>query len=172
MGGPPERIVVGRIVKVHGIRGEVVVESLTDAPDRFRAGARFQATAPDGSSRSVQIRSVRADRDRLLVRLAEAPDRTAAEGFRGALLTIPGESAAALPDGSYYPWQLEGLDVVDETGAPLGRLVRVDRGAASDLWVVDAGGREVLVPAVPEFIRAVDLDARRVVVHVIPGLFG
>ena len=171
MGGPPERIVVGRIVKSHGIRGEVVVESLTDSPDRFHVGARFEATTLEGPPRALKVRSVRDDRGRLLVRFAETPDRTAADSFRGAFLTIAGVAAAPLPEGSYYPWQLEGLDVVDEDGVRLGRLARVDRSAASDLWVVDADGHEVLVPAVPEFIRDVDLDARRVVVHVIPGLF-
>jgi len=171
VGGPPERVVVGRIVKSHGIRGEVVVETLTDVPGRFKAGARFDAGDPDGERTPVTVRSVRDDRGRLLVRFAETPDRTAADALRGALLTIAGGDAAPLPEGSYYAWQLEGLDVVDDDGASLGRLARVLEGAASDLWVVDTGEREVLVPAVPEFVREVDLDARRVVIHPIPGLF-
>lgn len=173
MGGPPDRVVVGRIVKSHGTRGEVVIESLTDAPERFRAGARLQAMTPDGSSsRRMTVRSVRNDRGRLLVRFAETPDRTAADTMRGLLLTIAGDAAAPLPDGEYYAWQLEGLAVFDENGEGLGTLARVEHGAASDLWIVDADGREVLVPAVPEFVREVDLESRRIVIHVIPGLFG
>jgi 16S rRNA processing protein RimM len=171
VGGPPERIVVGRIVKPHGIRGELVVQTLTDAPGRFARGARLDAGDPDGERRVLTVRSTRNDRGRLLVRFTEANDRNAAETLRGLLLSIAGEAVAEPPEGSWYAWQLEGLDVFDEEGERLGRLARVLEGATSDLWVVDTGEREVLVPAVEEFVRSVNLDGKRIVIHVIPGLF-
>jgi 16S rRNA processing protein RimM len=180
LGGPPDRIVpdrivVGRIVKPHGVLGEVVVQVLTDVRERFARGARLEAGDPAGGPgverRTLTVRSTRDDRGRLLVRFAQVSDRTAADALRGALLSIGGAEAARPPDGAYYAWQLEGLDVVDEAGAPLGRLAHVLAGAASDLWVVDTGSAEVMVPAVPEFVRRVDLEGGRIVMHVIPGLF-
>jgi 16S rRNA processing protein RimM len=171
MGEAPERLVVGRIVKPHGLKGELIVEVLSDAPDRFARGSKLEAGDPDGERRRLTVRATRDDRGKLLVRFNQVPDRTAADALRGALLSIARAEAAPPPEGSYYDWQLEGLEVVDEDGAKLGRLVRVMTGAASDHWVVDTGSEEVLVPAVEEFVRRVDLEGGRIVLHVIPGLF-
>lgn len=167
----PERLVVGRIVRPHGLRGEVVVEVLSDAPDRFATGAVVEAGDPEGDRVPLTVAASRADRGRLLVTFAEVPDRTAAERLHGSLLSIAGGDAAAPAEGEYYAWQLEGLEVVDEVGRRLGILSRVMERAGNDLWVVNTGAKEALVPAVGEFIRSVDLEAGRVVVHVIPGLF-
>jgi 16S rRNA processing protein RimM len=171
MGDAPERLVVGRIVKPHGLNGELIVEVLSDAPERFVRGSKLEAGDPDGERRRLTVRSTRTDRGKLLVRFAQIPDRTAADAMRGALLSIASADAAPAPAGSYYDWQLEGLEVVDEGGGRLGRLARVMTGAASDHWIVDTGHEEVMVPAVEEFVRLVDLEGGRIVLHVIPGLF-
>jgi 16S rRNA processing protein RimM len=171
MGEPPERLVVGRIVKPHGIRGEVVVEVLSEAPERFARGSRLEAGDPEGERIPVRVRQARNDRGRLLVSFAEVPDRDAAEELRGVLLSIDRQEASPTAEGTYYDWQLEGLEVLDEDGIRLGTVVRVLEGAANDLWVVDTGNKEVMVPAVDEFVRRVDLEEGRIVVHVIPGLF-
>jgi 16S rRNA processing protein RimM len=171
VGSAPERIVVGRIVKPHGIQGEVVVEVLSDAPDRFVPRARFDAGDPDGDRTALTVRKVRLDRGRLLVTFAKVASRDAAAALRGKLLSIAGTEAAPPPDGTYYTWQVEGLEAVDEEGRSLGRLVHVVERAGNDIWVIDTGHGEAMVPAVDEFIRSVDLEAGRVVIHVIPGLF-
>ena len=171
MGEAPERLVVGRIVKPHGVRGEVLVEVLSDAPDRYAPGARLEAGDPAGERRPLTVRATRSDRGRSLVTFEEISDRDAADALRGALLSIGVGEAAPLEEGMYYEWQLEGLDVVDENGGKLGTFARVLEGGGGDLWVVDTGEREVLVPAVDEFVRRVDLESGRIVVHVIPGLF-
>jgi len=174
MGDPPERVVVGRIVKPHGVQGEVVVEVLSDVAERFARGSKLEAGDPakdaDGTRLTLTVRSTRDDRGRLLVRFAEVRDRAGAEAVRG-LLSIAGDDVAPLPDGVFYDWQLQGLVVEDEDGRRLGTLVRVDQAPAQDLWVVDADGVEVMVPAVEEFVRRVDLERGRIVLHLIPGLF-
>jgi len=171
MGEPPERVVVGRIVKPHGLDGELIVEVLSQASDRFARGSRLEAGDPDGERSTLTVRSTRDDRGRLLVCFAQVADRNAAEDLRGALLSIDRADAAPAAEGAYYDWQLESLDVLDEEGTRLGRMARVLEGSASDLWVVDTGTAEVMVPAVPEFVRLVDLEGGRIVLHVIPGLF-
>jgi 16S rRNA processing protein RimM len=171
MGEAPERLVVGRIVKPHGVLGEMVVEVLSEVPGRFSRGSTIEAGELDGIRRKLTVRSARDDRGRLLVRFAQISGRDAADALRGALLSIARADAAPPPEGAYYDWQLEGLDVVDEDDRSMGRIARVEEGPAHDLWIVDTGSGEVMVPAVPEFIRGVDLEGRRVVVHVIPGLF-
>lgn len=171
MGSAPDRIVVGRIVKPHGTAGEVVVEVLSDAPDRFAAGARVEAGDPAGKRSPLTVRKARDDRGRLLVVFRQLSNRAAADAMRGALLSIPAADAAPPAEGTYYDWQIQGLEVVDEEGLPLGTLARVIERAGNDVWVIDTGDGEAMVPAVEEFIRSVDLEAGKIVIHVIPGLF-
>jgi 16S rRNA processing protein RimM len=90
---------------------------------------------------------------------------------RGALLSIPADAVAPPAEGTYYEWQIRGLEVVDEEGHVLGTLDRVIERAGNDVWVIDTGDGEAMVPAVEEFIRSVDLESGRIVIHVIPGLF-
>jgi 16S rRNA processing protein RimM len=162
----PARLEVGRIEKAHGIRGEVSVSVSSDAPQRFAAGAILY----DGE-RALTIKASRAHHDRMLVSFEGIQDRNAAEALRGIVLSIPAEDAAPLAEWSFYPHQLEGLEVVDASGARLGTFARVEETAASDIWVVRSGTREVLVPAVRAIVRAVDLDARRIVLDPPEGLF-
>lgn len=167
----PGRLVVGRVLRPHGAGGEVLVEVLSDAPERFAPGSRLGAGDPDHAARALTVAAARPHQGRLLVRFEEIGDRDAVDALRGAALTIAEDEARALPEGSFYPHQLEGLDVVDEDGRALGTLVRVDPGPAHDHWVVSDGRREVLVPAVADIVRAVDLGARRIVLHPPDGLF-
>lgn len=167
----PERLVVGRIAKAHGIRGEVAVEAVSDAPGRFEPGSRMTAGGSGRQDRELTVAAARPHQGRLLIHFEEVADRTAAEALHGAVLSIPSEEARALPEWSFYPHQLEGLTVLDEQGETLGRMVRVEETPANDLWVVDDGAREVLVPAVRAIVRTVDLDAGTIVLAPPEGLF-
>ena len=168
---PPNRLVVGRIVKAHGLAGFALVERLTDARDRFRPGSLLGLGDPNAEVRPLTIGEVRDSGDRLLVRFEELPRREDVENARGALLSIPTSEAAPPPEGAYYPHQLEGMTVVDESGTVLGTLVNVLSSPANDVWVVDANGRQVLVPAVDEVVLRVDLEAGSVVLRPLQGLF-
>lgn len=161
-----EPVLVGRVAKAHGIRGEVSVEVLSDHPGRFIVGAVFQSGEQD-----LIIETIRPHQDRMLVKFVEVSDRNDAEAIRGAKLTIPAEERAALPEGHYYPSDLVGLDVVDPSGAKLGRFIRVVDSPAHDIWVVQNARGEVLVPAVKQFVIGVDLEARRITLDPPEGLF-
>lgn len=166
-----KRLVVGRIVTAHGIRGECVVDVMSDAPGRFDPGRTVQIDEPDGQ-RTLTVNASRPHKARLLVLFEEVSDRTAAEALRGRWLTIPAEDAAPLPDGEFYPHQLEGFDVQDTDGAPLGVLQAVHEYPAHDIWVVRTpDGRDVMVPAVKEFIRSVDPESTTIVMSPIGGMF-
>lgn len=160
-----ERLVVGRVVKPHGIRGEVSIEVLSDAPDRFDPGSKMRARDVD-----VVVATSRPHQGRLLVRFEGIEDRNGAEDLRGALLTIAESEAQLLGEWSFYPHDLHGCIVADEDGTVIGTMVRVEESPANDLWVVDAGGREVLIPAVRAIVAAVDVEARRITVRLPEGL--
>lgn len=126
---------------------------------------------PDGSPVPRTISAVRPHKGRLLVLFEEITDRNGAEALRGSLLSILASHAAPAEEGRYYAHQLEGLRVVDEAGADLGVMTAVLENPANDLWVVRAGNRDVLVPAVKEIVRDVDLEHGRIVLRPVPGLF-
>ena len=156
---PPERIRIGYIRRAVGLRGEVEVEPLTHDPARIRSGLSVHA-----GSTVRQVEAVRGRAPTLVVKLGGVDDRTKAEGLRGNYLEVKTSEAEPLPDGSYYHWQLVGLDVVDVDGRSLGRLADVLEYPANDVYVVGNGGAEILVPALAEVVRKIDIDAGRMVV--------
>lgn len=166
----PIRVVVGRIGRAHGVRGEVGVEVRTDEPDRrFASGT---ALAVDDSGRTLVVRSARPHAGRLLVTFEGVDDRTRAEALRGCLLTADVEPAERPDDPEeYYDHQLAGLSVRTPSGEPVGAVTEVLHLPAQDaLAVRTEEGREVLVPFVAALVPSVDVDAGVVVVEDVPGL--
>ena len=169
-------VVVGRIGKPHGIRGEVTLDVRTDEPDRrFAPGTTLRAEAPAGADRrpsSLTVARARWHQSTLLVTFEELADRNAAEAARGTVLysTIGRDETPDDPD-EFYDHQLVGLEVVDVDGRALGTVKALVHGSAQDLLTVrTADGRDALVPFVTALVPEVDLRAGRVVVADRPGL--
>jgi 16S rRNA processing protein RimM len=165
-------MVVGRVLRPHGVRGEVLVEVLSDAPDRFAPGAEVAAGDPESGEplRPLEVAAARLHQGRMLLRFAGVEDRDATEPLRGRLLSIPMEAARQLGPDEFWRHQLVGLAVVDASGRHRGTVEEVVPGAANDLLSVRLDdGPEALVPAVGALVT-VELDAARVVVQAIPGL--
>jgi 16S rRNA processing protein RimM len=169
-------VVVGRIGKPHGIRGEVTLDVRTDEPDRrFAPGTTLRAEAPAGADRrpsSLTVARARWHQSTLLVTFEELTDRNTAETARGTVLhaTIGVDETPDDPD-EFYDHQLVGLDVVDVDGSPLGTVKALVHGSAQDLLTVrTSDGRDALVPFVAALVPEVDLEAGRVVVADRPGL--
>jgi 16S rRNA processing protein RimM len=169
-------VVVGRVGRPHGIRGEVTVEVRTDEPGRrFADRAVLRAEPPRGSAsplRALSVAGSRWHRSTLLVRFEELPDRDTAESARGILLfaTVDVADSPEDPD-EFYAHQLVGLAAYDEQGTHLGEVSALVRGGAQDLLTVRAlDGREALVPFVKALVPEVDLAGGKVVVADRPGL--
>jgi len=169
-------VVVGRIGKPHGLRGEVTIEVRTDEPERrFQVGTVLRSEAPRGSAfphATLTVRSAKWHQTTLLLSFEEVADRNAAETARGVLLhaTIPADATPDDPD-EFYAHQLAGLAAYDEQGARLGTVARLIGGGAQDLLVVETeDGREALVPFVKALVPDVDLAAGRLVIADRPGL--
>lgn len=160
-------IAVGHVTKAHGIKGEVAVEVRSDEPGRFAEGA----TVFTESGRSLEIERSHPHGARMLVKFSGVEDRPGAEALRGQVLVVPESWLPELPDGEYWPFQLEGCEVLTESGRSLGTLSQVIPNPANDLWVaVDGEGAETLVPAIRDVIVEVDIEAKRVLVRDVPGL--
>lgn len=179
-------LTVGRVVRPHGIRGEVVVEVRTDEPDqRFAVGAKVLAEPPEpgrppdrpGASTgpvpgTLTVAGARPHQGRLIVSFRGVPDRTTAEALRGAWLRVESETVPppADPD-EFRDHQLVGLAAVDPAGAPLGEISAVEHGPGADRLVLRRpDGRTALVPFVRAIVPEVDLAAGRIVLDPPPGL--
>lgn len=164
------RIVVGRIGRPHGIRGEVTVEPRTDEPDeRFAAGAVLHVDGPVGQ---LTVGRAHWHSGRLLIAFDGVHDRNAAEALRGLLLEVDraDDETPEHPD-EFYDTSLVGCEVLDTAGAVIGTIREVVHLPAQDLLDVEArDGRRVLIPFVSEIVPDVDVAGRRVVVDPPPGL--
>lgn len=165
-------VLVGEIVKAHGLRGEVAVWALSENPARFKVGARLRVGAEAASSVEMTVEQCRPQPpERLLVRFAGVVDRTQAEALRGARIFAPPRDLPALPEDSFWEQDLLGLQVVDTAGTPLGEVTAVLSRAEQDLWQVATAGGPVLLPATKAIVVRVDLAARTLTVDPPPGLF-
>jgi len=173
-------VVVGRVGKAHGIRGEVSVEPRTDEPERrFAVGSVLATetpagTAPHGPGRPARLTvdGIRWHQGRLLVRFAEIGDRTAAESVRGLVLVaeVPDDEVPDDPE-EFYDHQIVGLRVLTTDGDEVGTVESVVHGAAQDLLVITTpDAREVLVPFVSALVPEVDVAEGRLLVADRPGL--
>jgi 16S rRNA processing protein RimM len=171
-------IVLARIGKPHGLRGEVTVQLHTDEPERrFAVGQVLETEAARGSGvpRQLTIRSTRVHNGIWLLTFEEVPDRTGAEGLRGTRLVL--DEAAAATDPHHHDdeeaWSeddLLGLEVRDPAGEVLGRVSGLEVGAAQDRLVVElTDGVTAYVPFVEAIVPIIAED--HVVVDAPPGLF-
>ena len=169
-------VVVGRIGKPHGLRGEVTLDLRSDEPERrFAPGARLAVQPPAGSAfahRTLSVVRSRWHQTTLLVTFEELGDRNQAEAARGVLLstTVDASETPDDPD-EFYDHQLIGLLAVDLDGRELGTVTAVAHGGAQDLLTVRTpDGHDGLVPFVKALVPEVDLAAGRIVVADRPGL--
>jgi len=164
-------VVVGRVGRAHGVRGEVSVDVRTDEPERrFAPGATLHTAGP--SNDALTVSAARPHGTRLLVTFTEVTDRSAAELLRGATLV------AALPEGErpddpeeFYDHQLVGLAVRTVGRGLVGRISEVLHLPSQDVLVVASDdGREAMVPFVAALVPSVDLAGGEVTVADQPGL--
>lgn len=162
---------IGKVVRVHGLRGDVRVRSLSDVPDRFETLTQVTVEGPGGARRPLAVRAARPIGNDYLVSFEGIDRPEAAAELVGSLLQITEDRAAPLPDGQYYQHELVGMEVRTEEGVPLGTLADILPTGANEVFVVRrADGREQLIPATREVVRVVDVPARLMTIRRLPGL--
>ena len=150
------------------MRGELRAEILTDFPERL---AEMEAVYIGPQHRRYTLAGVRFHQGAMLLRVEGCESRNEAESLRGALVEIPIDQAAPLAEGEYYHFQLVGLTVVSDEDEPLGEIVEVlSPPGANDVYVVHGPRGEILLPAIKDVVLEMDFEARRMIVHLLPGL--
>ena len=169
---PAPLVAVGEVLRPHGLGGELRVRALTDRPEeRFGQLRACVLWEPEHDRRETcRIAACRFEGDALLIKVEgiDSPER--ARVLTGRLLAVDRAEALPPPEGSFYPWQMEGASVLTPDGRVVGHFARVESGGAQPLWVVTDGGRERLIPAVPEIVLEVNVAERRIVIDPPEGL--
>lgn len=162
-----EKILIGKIVNVFGLSGEVKVYNYSGAEDRYEKLEQIFA----GGNR-YRIQQVRHQKNMILLKLEGVDDRDAAERLRGKNVYMSEEELPELPENEHYIRDMIGMEVYDEpTGRIVGTLKDVLTERAQPVYVVNTeDGGEVLIPGVPVFVKKIDETTRRITVALIEGM--
>lgn len=162
----PEFITIGRIIRPHGIRGEVKVYPLTTIPGRFLDVGDVIVEYPDGSNETHHIWHARYANDYVIVKFDTLGTRNDAERLSGSYISVPRSKIPILDEGSYYAFDLIGVQVNDEQGKWAGEIVDIESFPANDILIIRReDGVTVQVPAVREFVIAVDIEQKKAIVR-------
>jgi 16S rRNA processing protein RimM len=164
-GSPTNHITVGKVLGPHGVRGDVRVLPLTDFPQRFRHGSYLYLNGQE-----VMVEGSRPLRGLLIVKFQGVDTRNHAEEIQGADLTVPEEALQPLPPGEYYRHQIMGLTVWSREGMRLGVITDILPTGSNDVFLVQGEGKEYVIPHIQDIVREVDLDRKRMIIEVVPGL--
>lgn len=156
----PEFICIGKIHRAHGIRGDVILDPMTDFPERIRRGKVVYAGP---QHQKLTVVRVREKAPFLLVGFAELEDETAAGTLRNQYVYVKASDLPKLPEGEYYFHELIGLEAVNMADEHVGTLTEILETGANDVYVIRKDdGTEELVPDVPQFIQNIDISAHRI----------
>ena len=164
-------VVIARIVKARGIRGEVACSIETDFPARFETLEQVAVLMPDGSRLKLSLEDHWFHNQRVILKFEGYDSMTAAQGLAGGLLMIDEDDVEPLAEGQYLERDIVGSEVSTAEGEKVGRVIRVMRTGGTDLLVIQAADqRELLVPFADEICTDVDLSERRITIDPPSGL--
>jgi 16S rRNA processing protein RimM len=161
-----ERIKIGQVVNVVGLKGELKVYHYSDYKERFEELPKIYL-----ENTRCEISGVRYIKDMVILKLKGIDDRTEAEKHKGENIYIDKSDVRVLPEDTYYIFDLIGMKVVDESGNTVGTLCDVIQNTAQDLYEIEKENKsKFLIPAVEEFILNIDIKNKTMTVRLIEGL--
>jgi 16S rRNA processing protein RimM len=160
-------LVIARIVSPQGNRGEVKAELVTDFPQRF---ASTPAVYLGPEHRRYEVESYRLQEDSVILKLKGVDTIGEAERLRGILVEVPEEEAVKLPKNHYFWHQILGLKAVSVDGEFLGQVDDILETGSNDVYVVHGPRGELLIPAIKQVVKSVDLARGTITVELMPGL--
>lgn len=161
-------LVIGRILGPVGVEGEMRVQVLSDFPERFEG---LSSVHVGDNLRPYGVKKVRLEGgESVLLKLEGVDTADAARAMRNFELAVPIDQAVPLEADRYYWHEIVGLEVWTDTGVDLGKVQDVLRTGSNDVYVVGTGAREILIPAIEDVVKRIDVQAGKMTVHLIPGL--
>ncbi|MBM4422000.1 MAG: 16S rRNA processing protein RimM [Chloroflexi bacterium] len=163
--GEPSFLVIGRVLRPHGVRGELRLAMQTAFPAHL---SEVDVVHIGDDHKPYPLKSFRLHKAMLLISVEGCDDRNEADTLRGEIVSIKATDAAPLKPGEYYHHQIVGLTVVTDTGEELGSVVEIIETGANDVYVVRGQVGEILLPAIKSVILKIEPSQMRV--HLIDGL--
>jgi 16S rRNA processing protein RimM len=172
MADTPQYLILGEVLRPHGVRGELRIRILTDYPERIVAGKTlYLAEDIDAKATPYHVEQMRTNKEFGLLKLRGIDNRDQADLLRELLVLTDIDDAVPLDEGEFYLYEMIGLEVQTEDGQPLGRLVEVLETGANDVYIIDSPRYgEVLIPAIEQTILKTDIDAGVMTVRLPDGL--
>ncbi len=165
-----EKFQVGVIASTHGIKGEVKVFPTTDEPEKFRKLKKVLLITEE-KERELELQSARFFKNMVILKFRGIDSINEVEPWKGAALWVKREDAVPLENNEYYQGDLIGLRVIEESGAALGTLTDILRTGANDVYEVTLeDGKRILLPAIRECMKEIDLKNGKITVHLMEGL--
>jgi 16S rRNA processing protein RimM len=172
---PPPFLLLGKVLRPHGIRGELRVQLMTDYPERITKLSKIAlGDSPETTkAKYYTVEFMRLHQDYGLLKLVGVNDRNAAELFRELFVMVKTKDAVPLADDEVYLYQLIGMTIKTEDGETLGKLTDVLETGANDVYIIksDVHG-EILIPVIPSVVLKTDTDTNTITVRLPEGLLG
>ena len=164
----PEYLIVGEIIRPHGVRGDVAMKAVTAYPERL---SEIETLYVGEDFTPYRVKRARQHRAGMLLLFESITDRDQAEELRGQTVYVHIDDAVPLEEGEFYLYQLEGIRVVTDEGVELGELTDYIETGANDVYIITTpDGDEVLIPAIPDVIQEIDLEEHTMTVKLLEGL--
>jgi 16S rRNA processing protein RimM len=160
-----EYIAIGQILAPWGFEGKIRVEVTTDFPHRLAPQSQLYV-----DHKPMTIASADWHKGKAIIKLEAIDSADDAEKLRGKALEIHHSQLETLPEGQYYHFQLIGLEVWTTEGERLGKVIRILSSPGNDNYVVGGEKREILIPAIEDVVKSIDLERGRITIEAIKGL--
>ena len=161
---------IGQIVNTFGIKGIVKVKPFTDNIERFSNLEKIYIKNKSGQT-EYKIQEVKYHKNMVLVKFEGIENPEQADLLRNSYLIVDRETEEPLEAGRYYIVDMIGLDVFTDDNEYLGKLEDIYNTGSNDIYVVkNELGKQILLPAIEDVIKSIDMDNKKVIVHLIPGL--
>lgn len=170
MGRFDDWIEAGAIVRPHGIKGEVVIDLARDLVEVVVEPLELRITLGDGLERFLKVERARDHKARKIVKFEGVDSVEAADQLRGSAVWLTREQVGEPPEGRWFVQDILGIDVYTDEGEHLGTLEEVMHMPANDVYVVRGEAGEILLPVIDDVMRKMDIEAGRMVVHLMEGL--
>ncbi|MBF0329447.1 MAG: 16S rRNA processing protein RimM [Nitrospirae bacterium] len=158
-------IAIGKITREWGIRGEVLIAPMTSDIERFKSLKKVAVEPLAGGLHWMDIKSLKSHKGMPLVAFKNIANPEDAKKLRGALVKVEQKDSPPLPDGFYYQHQILGLEAVNLSGDVLGRIESIIQTGSNDVYVIKAKGKELLVPAIKEVVKKIDLASGKIIIE-------
>ena len=165
-----ELLEIGRIIRSHGLTGRMKVQCYLESQDVLDNLAEVSVGRRVQETETFPLDSVQTGRECFILKLGGIEDKDAASGLVGSSVWMPLEKMKKLPDGEFYWREIIGLEVITEEGRILGRIESVFPTGSNDVYVCRGTEKEILLPAIGEVVRKIDMDRRMMVVRLLKGL--